>query len=104
MHNFPEFALFDQPENGQGTLAACCCFRKGVTCVSADGNLQKCWASKAAPWHLWLNHTGTPSPDAAVMVANVKSQHSHHVNQNVMLKHRSFSSKTNKFMGIAKFF
>jgi len=65
---------------------------------------KKCWASKAAPWHLWLNHTGTPSPDAAVMVANVKSQHSHHVNQNVMLKHRSFSSKTNKFMGIAKFF
>jgi len=49
MHNLPESALFDQPENGQGTFAACCCFREGITCVSADGNLQNVGQARLRP-------------------------------------------------------
>lgn len=102
MHNLPESALFVQPENGQGKFAACCCFREGITCVSADGNLrilgkQGCTLASLAQTH---RHTSSRSRCSShdVMVANVKSQHSHHVN----LKHDDQAAKLSLFVGIAK--
>ncbi len=85
MHNLPESALFGQPENGQGTFAACCRFRESVICVSANVGQARLQPGIFSP--------KTPA-DAAVVISWLpmsKASTAITSTWNVMIKQQSFS-------------